>query len=220
MENNPTSSFSLGTDQEALTAEAKLTFFPISDTINGKLQSSKYKVMNACRVDRYDEAVKLIETYRRVGMPITVQEYFASLMEMAINNRLTYSSYDCSGYLYQARHHQGFHGATTNFCRHTSYYGYIKDLGGYDALIPGMELYQACRKATDSPLFYASHIGVYAGFFDFGDDKGRQHAVFQSSEVSRYKSISVMNTEKRSGPNLTGMNQRWNYWGWSKYIVL
>ncbi len=192
----------------------------VTDTVNSSHPGGKYKIMHAHRLTNYEEAIALIERYNGEGKSITTEEYFSNLMKMAINNGLTYSKYDCSGFLYQGRDRQGYHGATTNFCCYSVYYGHIEDLGGYDFLIPGMELYQACRKAANSPYFYASHIGVYAGFFDFGDGKGRQHAVFQSSGVSRYKSISVMNREKRNGPNLTSMNQRWNYWGWSRYVII
>ena len=27
-----------------------------------------------------------------------------------------------------------------------------------------------------------------------------------------------MNKRKSGGPNLTSMNNKWNYWAWSKYI--
>lgn len=122
----------------------------------------------------------------------------------------------------EARNDQGYHGSTTNFNQHCKYYGYIPTLGGYDKLVPGMELYQGFRKNATSLLYYTSHVGVYAGLHDFGDGKGPVPAVYQSSKM--YESLAKKYTKNRgengyrNGPNLTSMTDSWNYWGWSKYV--
>ena len=80
-------------------------------------------------------------------------------------------------------------------------------------LIPGMELFQGFRKTAAGNKFYARHIGVYAGKQTLQGSK--VHAVYQSSEA--YGSLK-RKYNKDSGPNLTSMNDDWNYWGWSKFI--
>ena len=76
-----------------------------------------------------------------------------------------------------------------------------------------MELFQGFRKTAAGNKFYASHIGVYAGKQTLQGSK--VHAVYQSSEA--YGSLK-RKYNKDSGPNLTSMNDDWNYWGWSKFI--
>lgn len=150
---------------------------------------------------------------------MTVTQYLNNLDELAKVPSNTYEVMDCSGFTQRARK-AGTHGSTTNFTKECAYYGYIPQLGGYSKLIPGMELYQACRKTATGNLFWTSHIGVYFGLFDFG--KGPEPAVYQSASLFgtlRYKYTKNVDSKgNRSGGNLTSMNSKWNYWGWSKYV--
>jgi hypothetical protein len=60
-------------------------------------------------------------------------------------------------------------------------------------------------------------MGVYAGMQTINGKY--QHAVYQS--CSSHNTIDAMynnGDSEDSGPNLTGMNNKWKYWGWSKYI--
>lgn len=187
------------------------------DTIDGTKDSSKYKYMRATRVNSHSEAIACIQVYSGSGIPLTVSDFSENLYDIAsvLSNR--YSNLDCANYIKQARNGQGGGGSTTNFTQYTAYFGYINDLGGYDCLIPGMEIYQGCRKASGSSYYYTSHIGVYAGKVDFNDGNGPVHAVYQSS--SGFGSLPT-HFGKTDGPDLSKMNDRWNYWGWSKYILL
>lgn len=175
--------------------------------------SVKYVTMKGTRIDSYSTASSQINSYKGAGSPITVNQYFANLDKIAAVTSNTYDKIDCSGFTLQARNNQGYHGATTNFNEHCVYFGYIKDLGGYDKLIPGMELYQAQRKSSTSNDYHAEHVGVYYGKYDFGN--GPVHAVYQSS--NNYGSLSKK-YKKKNGPNLTSLSSYWNYWGWSKYV--
>lgn len=187
-----------------------------------KETSVTYKTMQGTRVDNYNDVLARINSFAGEGTPLTVEEYFANLDALAANPAKTYDILDCSGYVKSARNGQGYHGSTTNFNQHCKYYGYIPILGGYDKLVPGMELYQGYRKNATDLLYYTSHVGVYAGLHDFGDGKGPVHAVYQSSP--RYENIAKEYTKNigdngyRNGPNLTSMTSAWNYWGWSKYV--
>ena len=182
--------------------------------------SKNYKTMTGTRIDNYNTAVSVINAYAGVRTPLTVSQYFINLDAIAAVPSNTYDKIDCSKFTYQAKNNQGYHGATTNFNQHCQYFGYISDLGGYDKLVPGMELYQAQRKTATGNQYYASHVGVYYGKYDFGN--GPVHAVYQSS--GNYGSLSKKYTKefgtngKRNGPNLTSMSSSWNYWAWSKYI--
>lgn len=184
--------------------------------------SKTYKTMNATRIDNYNAAVSAINSFAGEGSPLTVAQYIAKLDGIAAVAANTYDKIDCSGFTYKAKNNQGYHGATTNFNQHCKYFGYIADLGGYDKLIPGMELYQAQRKSTSSNQYYAGHVGVYAGKHDFGDGKGPVHAIYQSS--GNFGSLAVKYTKNkgtngyRNGPNLSSMSSSWNYWAWSKYV--
>ena len=182
--------------------------------------SKTYKTMTGTRIDNYNTAVSAINAYTGVGTPLTVSQYFTNLDAIAAVPSNTYDRIDCSGFTYQAKSNQGYHGATTNFNQHCQYFGYISDLGGYDKLVPGMELYQAQRKTATGNQYYASHVGVYYGKYDFGN--GPVHAVYQSSgnygSLSKKYTKNVGTNGKRNGPNLTSMSSSWNYWGWSKYI--
>ena len=179
-----------------------------------------YKTMTATRIDNYNAAVSAINAYAGAGTPLTVAQYFNNLDAIAAVPSNTYDKIDCSGFTYQAKNNQGYHGATTNFNQHCQYFGFISDLGGYDKLVPGMELYQAQRKTATSNQYYASHVGVYYGKYDFGN--GPVHAVYQSSgnygSLSKKYNKNIGANGKRNGPNLTSMSSSWNYWGWSKYV--
>lgn len=173
-----------------------------------------YKTMTGTRIDSYSAANSAINAYSGAGTPLTVNRYFDNLDAIAAVLSNTYDKIDCSRFTYKAKNNQGYPGATTNFNQHCRYFGFISDLGGYDNLIPGMELYQAQRKSATSNQYYARHVGVYYGKYDFGN--GPVHAVYQSS--SSYSSLKKK-YNKTSGPNLTEMRPDvWNYWGWSKYI--
>lgn len=183
-----------------------------------------YKKMLATRVNSCSEALEKIYAYYGDQKSLSVPQYIANLQLRAENEDLAYTSYDsiygrkldCSGFTMVSRNDQGYHGATTNFCEHLYIFGSIQDLGR-DNLIEGMELYEAYRKTTTSPYFYAKHTGVYAGKHDFGDGKGLQHAVYQSA--SSYSTLT-RTPRKNNGPALTAMTTSWTYWGWSKYIIL
>ncbi len=46
-----------------------------------------------------------------------------------------------------------------------------------------------------------------------------QHTVYQS--CSSHKTVDAkynQGVSGDSGPNLTGMNNKWKYWGWSMYV--
>lgn len=87
--------------------------------------------------------------------------------------------------------------------------GTISGLGGYGALIKGMEVYQG--DATTK-----SHMGVYFGKFDFGS--GPEHAVYQST-ADRSRLKAMYEDCNKQTPNLTQMNNKWKYWIWPKYVV-
>lgn len=191
------------------------------DTIKND-PNKTYKVMKATRIDSYSNAVSVINNFAGEGNPLTVAQYKTNLDSIASVASNTYDKIDCSGFTYKAKNNQGYHGATTNFTQHCKYYGYISDLGGYSKLIPGMELYQAQRKSTASNEYYASHVGVYVGKYNFGDGKGLVHAVYQSSpnygSLAKKYAKNVGTNGNRNGPNLTSMSSAWNYWAWSKYV--
>ena len=128
---------------------------------------------------------------------------------------ISYADKDCANYVYAARNRQGAHGATSELAYHVEFFGSIKDLGGYDYLIPGMELFQGFRKTATSNRFYASHIGVYAG--EQMVNGNLIPSVYQSSDSYPHLQKKY---SKTSGPNLTSLSDHWNYWGWSKYIRL
>lgn len=194
------------------------------DKIDGSHESSAYKTMQGTRVNSYPDAVSEIATFSSNNPNLLkVSAYKSNLDTIASNPATTYDRLDCSDYVKQAKNNQGYHGSTTIFCNNCIYFGFIPQLGGYDNLIPGMELYQGCRKNNTSSQYYTSHVGVYAGKYDFGDGKGLQHAVYQSSP--NFGSLAVKYTKNkerngnRNGPNLSAMSTAWNYWSWSKYVT-
>lgn len=182
-------------------------------------ESMPFVVMQGIRMNHFLSANTRIQQYGQNDQSLQLaREYLDKLLVYANNDKILYGNepgeMDCSRYTFEARNKKGYHGSTTNFCQHCKYYGHVDDIGGYDMLLPGMELYQAWRNPSDNRKFTTAHTGVYAGFHDFGN--GPEPAVYQSS--GSYGSLARMNTRKSSGPNLTAMNDRWNYWGWSKYI--
>ena len=60
-------------------------------------------------------------------------------------------------------------------------------------------------------------MGVYAGKHVLNGTL--QHAVYQSCSSHRTIDAKYNNGDLNdSGPNLTSMNNKWKYWGWSKYV--
>ena len=114
---------------------------------------------------------------------------------------------DCAYYSYMSRNQQGGHGCTTEYNSYLSSKGSIT--GGYDSLVRGMEVFQ-----DDPDPAKKGYMGVYAGKVIIAGTL--QHAVYQS--CSSHNTIDAKYPEA-SGPNLTGMNSKWKYWGWSKYVI-
>ena len=188
-----------------------------NDTFDSSVPEDKYKVLtSSCeRVNNYSTALSRINNY--IGSSgVIVTQYFQELDRIARDTSTTYNTHDCAGFLYAARGKVGYKGSTSNLCLDSIYMGYIADLGGYNNLIPGMEIHQGCRHRTQSSKYYSSHVGVYFGKYDFGDGKGLQHAVYQSGP-----SYSVLKRKynKPGGPELTSMNSNWNYWSWNRYVT-
>jgi len=120
---------------------------------------------------------------------------------------------DCAYYPFKARNGLGAHGCTTEYNYCLSQKGTIASLGGYDALEVGMEIFQ---QDTNEPT-KKGHMGVYAGKHMLNGKY--QHAVYQSCSSHNTIDVKYNNgVSTDSGPNLTGMNGKWKYWGWSKYI--
>lgn len=185
------------------------------DETNSGLNAAKYKMSSAMRVISGAHALECIAAFEPQGKPISVAEFLNQLDYIASDPDISYADKDCANYVYAARNRQGARGATSELAYHVEFFGSIKDLGGYDRLIPGMELFQGFRKSAASNRFYASHIGVYAGEQKINGIL--LPAVYQSSD--RYPHLQKK-YPKASGPNLTSLSEHWNYWGWSKYIKL
>ena len=185
------------------------------DVTNSSLADDKYKVSKAMRIKSRADALARINIFNGQGSPVNVSGLKNKLEVYAADLSLGYNNLDCAGYIYRGRNNQGATGSTTEFTQYTEYFGSIQDLGGYNNLIPGMELFQGFRKTAGSNKFYSSHIGVYYGKYDFNDGNGPVHAVYQSSPS--YSSLAKK-YNKSSGPNLTSMSTAWKYWGWSKYV--
>lgn len=185
------------------------------DEANDSLKADKYKVSTAMRITNYTDAAEYIYAYFGEGSPLHLEEFMQNLEKDAADTDVHYNDEDCAGYVYVARNSQGAKGATSEFNQQLKFFGSIKDLGGYDKLIPGMELFQGFRKSPTSNQFYSSHIGVYAGKQTIQGT--RMPAVYQSSPG--YTS-TVRKYGKANGPDLTELKGAWNYWGWSKFIRL
>ncbi len=140
---------------------------------------------------------------------LTVAQYKTNRDSIAAVPANTYDKIDCSGFTYKARNNQGYHGATANFNQHCKYFGYIAALGGYDKLVPDMELYQAQRKNASSNQ-YAGHVGVMPVSMILVTGN------FGSLAVKYFKNKGE--NGNRNGPNLSSMSSVWNYWAWSKYV--
>lgn len=184
------------------------------DKIDNTKPSGEYKTMNNTdtkRVNSYSDAVQKIVAY--TGGSLSVAQYESNLERIASDLSISYNDLDCSGFTKRARNGCGTHGSTTNLCSETVYFGHIENLGGFDNLIEGMELFQGCRKTANGNIFWTSHIGVYAGKRVINGKL--QHAVWQSSDG--YGNLDVK-YNKDTGPNLTALSDNWNYWGWSKYV--
>lgn len=183
------------------------------DDTNSCLNAAKYKVSSAMRVKSYTHALECIYSFEQQGTPLTVAEFLQNLGDIASNLDTSYDDKDCANYVYEARNEQGAQGATSELAYYVEFFGSIKDLGGYDRLIPGMQLFQGFRKTATSNRFYASHIGVYAG--EQMVNGTLIPAVYQSSDS--YPTLAKK-YPKTSGPNLTSLSDHWNYWGWSRFI--
>ncbi|MBQ8617474.1 MAG: peptidoglycan-binding protein [Clostridia bacterium] len=183
------------------------------DDTDSSLAASKYKVSSAMRVKSYTHALECIYSFEQQGTPLTVAEFLQNLDDIASNLDTSYDDKDCANYVYEARNEQGAQGATSELAYYVEFFGSIKDLGGYDRLIPGMQLFQGFRKTATSNRFYASHIGVYAG--EQMVNGTLIPAVYQSSDS--YPTLAKK-YPKTSGPNLTSLSDHWNYWGWSRFI--
>lgn len=155
-----------------------------------------------------------------VGGDLTVEQYIENL-ESYCNNGWKYGSgynassktIDCAWYPYKARNEQGAHGCTTEYNSYLSEKGTISSLGGYDSLVRGMEIFQP--NSDDSSV--KEHMGVYAGKVELNGTL--QHAVYQSCSSHNTIDTKYNNgVSGDSGPNVTGMNNKWKYWGWSKYV--
>ena len=152
---------------------------------------------------------------------LTVDQYISNLKSYC-NDGWKYCSsgynetkkiVDCANYPYLARNKQGGKGCTTEYNSYLSEKVTIASLGGYNALQVGMEIFQQDTKDSTKK----GHMGVYAGMQTINGKY--QHAVYQS--CSSHNTIDAMynnGDSEDSGPNLTGMNNKWKYWGWSKYI--
>lgn len=153
---------------------------------------------------------------------LSVDEYIANL-ESFCNCGWTYmpsgcdtnkKTIDCAHYPYQARNRQGGKGCTTEYNNYLSSKGLISELGGYNGLQRGMEVFQ--QDTTDPSK--KGHMGVYAGKIMI--DGVEYHGVYQS--CSSHNTIATVynnGVPGDSGPNLTEMKAgRWKYWGWSKYV--
>lgn len=124
-----------------------------------------------------------------------------------------YTAMCCASYPKISRAGRGGGGCTTQYNSYmaaSNLKGTIASLGGYGALIPGMEIFQGTSGTKE-------HMGVYAGLYNFGS--GNEHAVYQSTS-SRTTLKAKYDDSLKQGPNLTSMNNKWLYWGWPKYVKL
>ncbi len=195
--------------------DSDLSAYGCCDDTNSSLHAARYKASSAMRVKSFAHAQECIAAFEPNGTPISVADFLHRLDSIASDSEISYADKDCANYVYAARNRQGARGATSELAYHVEFFGSIRDLGGYDCLIPGMELFQGFRKTEASNRFYARHIGVYAG--EQLISGVLLPAVYQSSD--RYPRLQKK-YPKTSGPNLTSLSEHWNYWGWSKYIRL
>lgn len=124
----------------------------------------------------------------------------------ALGYSSTQKTIDCANYPYVARYSLGAHSTNDEYASISDdEKGPIRDLS---ELKVGMELFQRDSEAS------IKHMGVYAGLVNFDGDV--LPAVYQSRSVS--SGARKAKYKERTGPNLTEMNEKWNYWGWSKYV--
>lgn len=116
---------------------------------------------------------------------------------------------DCSNYPYVARHSLGEKGATSEY--NSISVGEKGTISDFSQLQVGMEVFQS--NPDNSAI--KEHMGVYAGLKQFPNGEVL-HAVYQSRAT--YSSSQQAMYSERLGPNLTEMNNNWDYWAWSKYI--
>lgn len=126
--------------------------------------------------------------------------------------KLGYSStnktIDCANYPYVARFSLGNHNVPAE-------YNDISDdekgtFTDASQLKVGMEVFQP---NPDKPS-ELGHMGVYAGLVNFNGQM--LHAVYQSRAIYNPRQKAIYSEE--TGPNLTEMNEKWDHWGWSKYV--
>lgn len=145
-------------------------------------------------------------------------EYYAALRSILYKRSGTdgippnYTAMCCASYPKICRENRGGGGCTTEYNTYaatSSLKGTISSLGGYGALVQGMEVFQGDETTK-------SHMGVYFGKYNFGN--GLEHAVYQSTTDRTVLKAKYEDSNKQ-GPNLTQMNNRWKYWIWPKYVV-
>lgn len=114
-------------------------------------------------------------------------------------------SIDCAYYPFKARNSLGEHAATLEYDSILT--GEKGKISSFDQLEKGMEVFQGTEKTKE-------HMGVYAGIVTI---KGVTcHGVYQSRSKS---GDQLAQYKEETGPNLTEMNDQWNYWAWSPYVI-
>ena len=172
------------------------------------------------RIKEYSNAHKGSTSYITSAQYFERLDYYASLRTIGYTPSGTkkdpqgnYTAMCCASYPYVSRGSRGGAGCTTEYNSYLAapdLKGTIASLGGFNGLIPGMELFQG----TDATK---EHMGVYFGKYDFG--RGPEHAVYQSTS-GRITLLAKYDDDLRQGPNLTSMNDKWVFWGWAKNVVL
>lgn len=146
---------------------------------------------------------------------LTIDEFIERLKSFCGKGwsyKLGYSSVgktiDCANYPYVARHSLGAHNVKDEYADIES-----DEKGSFtdpSQLEKGMEVFQYNTSESNW-----KHMGVYAGVVTFPNGETR-HAVYQSRAA--YNANQLAMYSEKTGPNLTEMNNDWNYFGWSKYI--
>lgn len=210
--------------QNATTGSTLVTTIPNGATIHvnslsGEWLAAKYNAYTGYVMAKFIVGTSAYGESTGTTTPgsLTVDQYITNL-ESFCNNGWSYGSgykpndkiIDCAWYPYKARNDQGAHGCTTEYNSHLSEKGRISS---YDNLVRGMEIFQP--NANDPST--KEHMGVYAGKVVIAGVL--QHAVYQSCSSHNTIDAKYNNgVTDDSGPNLTGMNNKWKYWGWSKYV--
>ena len=97
-------------------------------------------------------------------------------------------------------------GASSMFNNDMVISGDIEDVGGPDGLIVGMVVGTPMDGAFDDGLYHVEHVGVYAGYYDFG--KGPVPAVYS------------FNTDTNRVNLRPFTDNSWKYYGWHESVVL